>query len=106
MNSNDDIHRVFLNKPSQLIQFLFQRVELQTQRGDTVTGGLLAIDPVSDTAVLVDSDNASEAEHGQGKLENFQIVTVPFVNWETIKIIESSPEFRTNIKQLSRTLRD
>ena len=68
MSSNDDIHRVFLNKPSQLIGFLSQKVQLQTQRfvisfidillisfftgyiycnyrGETVTGGLLAIDP-------------------------------------------------------------
>ena len=59
---------------------------------------------MSDTAVLVDSDNVTEV--GQGKLENFKIVTVPFVNWDKVKIIESSPEFRTNIKQLSETLRD
>ena len=70
MSSNDDIHRVFLNKPSQLIAFLSKRVQLQTQRfvinflqsvllslfyrnmyfycnyrGETVTGELLAIDP-------------------------------------------------------------
>ena len=32
MSSNDDIHRVFLNKPSQLIAFLSQKVQLQTQR--------------------------------------------------------------------------
>ena len=32
MSSNDDIHRVFLNKPSQLIAFLSKRVQLQTQR--------------------------------------------------------------------------
>ena len=59
---------------------------------------------VSDTAVLVDSDNVSVVD--EGKLENFQIVTVPFVNWDNVKIIESSPEFRTNLKQLRETLRD
>ena len=59
---------------------------------------------MSDTAVLVDLDSVSEVD--QGKLENFKIVTVPFVNWANLKIIESSPEFRANIKQLSETLRD
>ena len=59
---------------------------------------------VSDTAVLVDSDNVSVVD--EGKLENFQIVTVPFVNWDNVKIIESSPEFRTKLKQLRETLRD
>lgn len=59
---------------------------------------------MSDTAVLVDSDQVSEVD--QGKLENFQIVTVPFVNWDNVKIIESSPEFRANLKHLSETLRD
>ena len=59
---------------------------------------------VSDTAVLVDSDNVSVVD--ESKLENFQIVTVPFVNWDNVKIIESSPEFRTNLKQLRETLRD
>ena len=54
----------------------------------------------------MDSDTASEADQGHGKLENLQIVTVPFVNWESVKIIESSPEFRTSIKQLSQTLRE
>ena len=54
----------------------------------------------------MDSDTASEADQVHGKLENLQIVTVPFVNWESVKIIESSPEFRTSIKQLSQTLRE
>ena len=68
------------------------------------TPSLSLILSVSDTAVLVDSDNVSVVD--ESKLENFQIVTVPFVNWDNVKIIESSPEFRTNIKQLSQTLRD
>ena len=59
---------------------------------------------VSDTAVLVNSDNVSVVD--ESKLENFQIVTVPFVNWDNVKIIESSPEFRTKLKQLRETLRD
>ena len=65
---------------------------------------LLLILSVSDTAVLVNSDNVSVVD--ESKLENFQIVTVPFVNWDNVKIIESSPEFRTKLKQLRETLRD
>ena len=68
------------------------------------TPSLSLILSVSDTAVLVDSDNVSVVD--ESKLENFQIVTVPFVNWDNVKIIESSPEFRTKLKQLRETLRD
>ena len=71
-----------LDKPSQSTHFLSYNIF-----------------PVSDTAVLVDSDS------DQGKLENFKIVAVPFVNWDNVKIVESSPEFRKNIKHLSETLR-
>ena len=46
-----------------------------------------------------------DSDSDQGKLENFKIVAVPFVNWDNVKIVESSPEFRKNIKHLSETLR-
>lgn len=46
-------HRIYLNNPSELLGHLLSRVKVVTKRGDAVTGGLLAVDPVSDTAVLV-----------------------------------------------------
>jgi len=96
MTSDVDTHRVFLNKPSELLGLLSQRVELQTQRGERVSGGLIGVDPVTDTALLAQL----HTDHSP-QLDLCTVVAVPFVDWETLKVMESSPEYRKMIEELS-----
>ena len=65
-------------------------------RGEIITGGLLAVDPVTDTAMLVEL----EADRGQLELDQLKIVSVPFVNWDKVKTVESSPEYRQSLQDL------
>lgn len=65
-------------------------------RGEIITGGLLAVDPVTDTAMLVEL----EADRGQLELDQLKIVSVPFVNWNKVKTVESSPEYRQSLQDL------
>ena len=99
--TSSDTHRVFLNKPKELIELLAKRVEVETQRGEVITGGLLAVDPVTDTAVLAEL----ESDQKQLELNHVRIVSVPFVNWDKVKTVESSPEYRQSLEGLIQELR-
>jgi len=93
MSEETDIHRVFLNKPAVLINNLFCRVELKTQRGSLESGGLLAIDPVSDSAIIA---NDSESKN----IKDTKILIVPFVDWKTLKVINDSEETKYKFRKL------
>jgi len=93
MTESEDQHRVFLNKPLDLLSKLHCKVTLSSVRGSKVTGGLLAVDPVTDTAVIVDLGADSE-------LGRCPVTVVPFVNWNSLEIIDSSEEFKKRVKSV------
>lgn len=93
MTESEDQHRVFLNKPLDLLSKLHCKVTLASVRGSKVTGGLLAVDPVTDTAVIVDLGDGDE-----GDLSRCQVTVVPFVNWTSLEIIDASEEFKNLVK--------
>lgn len=93
MTESEDQHRVFLNKPLDLLSKLHCKVTLASVRGSKVTGGLLAVDPVTDTAVIVDFGDGDE-----GDLSRCQVTVVPFVNWTSLEIIDASEEFKNLVK--------
>ena len=59
--------------------------------GTSVSGGLLAVDPVSDTAVLVELA-------GEGDLATQNIVIVPLVNWESLQVLDSSQSMQERVR--------
>jgi len=48
-----EVHRVHRNSPLLLREALHSTVSVKSHRGSSLTGGLLAVDPVSDTIVMV-----------------------------------------------------
>jgi len=96
MTEEKEIHRVFLNKPAVLINNLFCRVVLKTQRGSLETGGLLAIDPVSDSAIIANDGDDDELN----SIKEAKIVIVPFVDWTTLKVINDSEKTKTKYRKL------
>ena len=64
-------------------------------RGSLESGGLLAIDPVSDSAIIAnDSDQESK------NVKDTKILIVPFVDWTTLKVINDSEETKYKFRKL------
>ena len=88
----EDVHRVFKNSPLQLAEALHCVVSMTSPRGVTLEGALLAVDPVSDTAVLV---------KGEGKvLDDLEVVVVPLVDWTSLQVLDSSPGTKNRVANL------
>ena len=86
------LHRVFLNSPLQLADALHSIVSLTSSRGVTLEGALLAVDPVSDTAVLV---------KGEGEvLAEVEVVIVPLVDWRSMQVLDNSQGTKQRVAQL------
>jgi hypothetical protein len=60
---------------AKLVKFLHQSVRIETDRGTVVQGGVVAIDPVSNTAVLLSLDSCSDAATAE-------LTVVPGVKWD------------------------
>ena len=87
------LHRVFLNSPLQLTEALHCIVSVTSCRGVTLEGALLAVDPVSDTAVLV---------RGEGEvLAEVEVVVVPLVDWTSMQVLDSSEATKQRVAKLS-----
>ena len=89
-------HWVFLNRPMDLVNSLHCKVVVNSVRGIKVTGGLVAIDPVTDTAVIVDMDNGDERD-----INKYPVTIVPLVKWETMEVIDSSEAFKVRVRGLN-----
>ena len=94
MAEAENLHRVFLNKPLDLLNSLHCQVTLSSVRGTKFTGGLLAVDPVTDTAVIVDLENSSD----KSEIDDISVTIVPLVNWSSLEIIDASEEFKKRVK--------
>ena len=91
-------HRVFLNKPLDLLNSLHCKVTVSSVRGEKLTGGLLAVDPVTDTAVIVDlEDSEVGVNDGLGK---FTVTVVPFVDWTSLEIIDASQVYKERVRNV------
>ena len=93
MSSEDKPHRVFLNKPDELLKHLHCHIEIQSLRGDTVCGALVAIDPVSDTAIVVKNPSSEN-------IDDSEVTLVPFVDWGTLKVIDDSENTKQRIRHM------
>ena len=93
MSTEDKTHRVFRNKPQELIKHLHCHIEIQSLRGDTVSGALVAIDPVSDTAVVVKNPSSEN-------IDDSEVTLVPFVDWGTLKVIDDSENTKQRIRHM------
>ena len=93
MSTEDKTHRVFRNKPLELIKHLHCHIEIQSLRGDTVSGALVAIDPVSDTAVVVKNPSSEN-------IDDSEVTLVPFVDWGTLKVIDDSENTKKRIRNM------
>ena len=96
MSTEENTHRVFLNKPLELIKHLYCHIELQSRRGEAVAGGLVAVDPVSDTAIIVKMKENSDSEN----IDDLEVILVPFVDWETLKVIEDGEHTKKRIRNI------
>ena len=57
---------------------------------------------MTDTALLVELETDPVPQGDARRLEQFKVVSVPFVDWDKVKIVESSPEFRQIIEELQK----
>jgi len=89
-------HRVFLNRPLDLVKSLYCKVVVRSVRGIEVMGGLVAVDPVTDTAVIIDVDNSDNMD-----INKYPVTVVPFVRWEAMEVIDSSEEFKERVRRLT-----
>lgn len=92
------VHPVFLNDPSQLSKFLYCHVEIKTSSGEKVSGGLLSVDPVSDTAVILPAHPKSKVIDSKD-FASSTIVLVPRVKWDSLVVVDDSDEVRDVVKK-------
>jgi len=92
------IHPVFLNDPVKLSKFLYCHVEVKTVFGETVSGGLLSVDPVSDTAVILAANPTSKAIDTKD-FDSSTIVLVPRVKWDSLVVVNGSDEVKGVVKK-------
>jgi len=90
------LHRVFLNKPLDLMNSLHCKVVVNSLRGTRVTGGLVAVDPVTDTAVLVDIGDSVD-----GDITDHSVSVVPFASWDTLEVIDRSEEYKERVRGMN-----
>ena len=86
---------MFLNRPVDLLNSLHCKVAVSSARGYRVSGGLLAVDPVTDTAVIVDTDNSDA-----GDINNYPVTIVPLVRWDDMEIVDSSEVYKELVRNI------
>ena len=67
---------------------------MRSSGGSVQEGGLLAVDPVSDTALLV------RLGQEELELERLEVVLVPLVDWGSLEVLESSAGLRERLAGL------
>ena len=55
----------------------------------------MAIDPVSDTAVIV---NIDDQDASKNDISDIPVTLVPFVDWKTLTILDESDEVKNRVK--------
>ena len=96
MTDEGHLHRIFLNNPNELIEKLYCRVSLKSNRGTIVCGGLLAIDPVTDTAVIIDDD----VVNCETSLQSCSMTLVPNVNWDSLEVLDSNESVKNKLQEM------
>ena len=77
------------------MNFYFFSIIFFTFRGTDVMGGLIAIDPVTDSAMLVTNINDEVNNISQAS-----VTIVPFVDWTSLAVIDGSENIKSKLKQL------
>ena len=77
----------------QLTQLLYNTVQVKTERGTVLEGGLLAIDPVSNTAVLLLSQSASS-------VASAELLLVPALDWSQVVVLPTDESTLAHLKSL------
>ena len=70
-------------------------------RGTLESGGLIAVDPVTDTAVL---GNIGDDVSNCPDLANVEVTLVPFVDWSTLTVIDNSDTVKSLVSNLVKQL--
>ena len=65
-------------------------------RGDKESGGLVAIDPVSDTAVIINIDSQDASKND---LSDVPVTLVPFVDWKSLTVLDESDEMKEAVRK-------
>ena len=78
-----------------LINFLINEIKCNF-RGSKESGGLVAIDPVSDTAVIV---NIDDQDASKNDISDVPVTLVPFVDWKTLTVLDESDEVKDRVKK-------
>ena len=68
-------------------------------------GGLLAVDPVTDTAVLVGLGD-KQLDKEPDSLDSHDVTLVPFVSWNSLEILDSSEVVKTYLAALEKCEED
>ena len=56
----------------------------------------MAIDPVSDTAVIINIDNQDASNND---LSNVPVTLVPFVDWNSLTVLDESDEMKERVRK-------
>ena len=84
---------------AKLTPYLHSLVRLETDRGSSLYGGVVAIDPVSNTAVLLPSPVREST--GSTSVATAELLVVPDVNWDRVRILPTEESTRETLKQFT-----
>ena len=70
-------------------------------RGTLESGGLIAVDPVTDTALL---GNIGDGVCSSSDLADVEVTVVPFVDWSTLTVMDDSDTVKSLVSNLVKQL--
>lgn len=78
-----------------------KNVDTYDFRGTLESGGLIAVDPVTDTALL---GNIGDGVCSSSDLADVEVTVVPFVDWSTLTVMDDSDTVKSLVSNLVKQL--
>jgi hypothetical protein len=86
----------------KLAQSLYHAVQIETDRGTTLEGGLVTIDPVSNTAVLLLLVSSPPTVTD---LAGSELLLIPAVNWDKMRTLPTDAALRAHLENFAAKIR-
>jgi Gemin6 protein len=91
---DDNVHPCDMKK---LAQMFYHMVQIETERGTRLEGGLIAIDPVSNTAVLISPTTASNCQ-----IADTELLLIPAVKWGKMRQLPTDANMQSLLQNFSK----
>jgi uncharacterized tellurite resistance protein B-like protein len=93
-SADDNVHPCDMKK---LAQMLHHMVQIETERGTVLEGGLIAIDPVSNTAVLISPTTASNCQ-----IADAELLLIPAVKWDKMRQLPTDANMQSLLQNVAK----